>query len=521
MSNPPREGEAAPPEPPLGDAADSARGPRAERRQRHQRDLRRFFGLTALGTVIPGAGLSFTRRRTLGLVILGIFVVVVVALLANFGVNGLKASLIDLAVTPSQLLILTFAIVVGALIWVASIIVTARQTEPRGVDRHQSWLLKVFTALMCLVVIAPSAQAVRLLSVHRDLIHTVFQGKRADGSVYARPDAGNQVDPWASIPRVNVLLLGSDAGPDRTGIRPDSMMIASVDTHTGNTLLVGIPRNLQNVPFPTTNPLHRLYPKGYDCGSQCLMNAVWTLAEQHRDLFPGVANPGLATTQEVLSQITGLRIDYMTIIDLKGFSSLVDAMGGVTIDVKERLPIGGVAKNGYIQPGSIKGWIEPGVQHLDGYKALWYSRSRATTDDFSRMRRQRCMVGQLVAQVNPVVMLERYPQLASVLKANLMTDIAPGELKAFVKLVEQMQHGTIRSLVITSKNTNTSNPDFAKIKAMVAAALKPPAPAKPKPAGPATAKSSSATPTPTKSGTTPTPAPTSTNDAVVDVAKAC
>ena len=83
----------------------------------------------------------------------------------------------------------------------------------------------------------------------------------------------------------------------------------------------------------------------------------------------------------------GLRIDNTAVIDLAGFTSLVDAMGGVTVTVHDRIPIGGSHDaSGGITPGSIKGWIEKGNQHLNGYKALWFSRSRATTDDYSRMR---------------------------------------------------------------------------------------------------------------------------------------
>ena len=64
------------------------------------------------------------------------------------------------------------------------------------------------------------------------------------------------------------------------------------------------------------------------------MNAVWTLAEEHRNLFPGDTNPGLTATRDALWAVLGLPIDYTTIIDLKGFRTLVDAMGGVDVNVR-------------------------------------------------------------------------------------------------------------------------------------------------------------------------------------------
>ena len=144
-------------------------------------------------------------------------------------------------------------------------------------------------------------------------------------------------DPWADVPRVNTLLIGSDAGKDRWGTRTDSMMVVSTNTKTGDTLLIGIPRNLERVPFPESNPLHALYPNGYDCGDQCLMNGIWTLAEGRPDLFPGVKNPGRKSTVDVVGEITGLDINQSVVINLRGFKALVDAMGGVDVNVQQKV----------------------------------------------------------------------------------------------------------------------------------------------------------------------------------------
>ncbi|HET8601500.1 MAG TPA: LCP family protein [Segeticoccus sp.] len=505
---------------PRDDAGAHASGRRVESRQHRRHGVGRAIGLTALGTVVPGAGLSFTRGRVLGLALVGLFVAGLVAIAAWVWHQGALRAVLSVAVRPNVLVALTVAVVIVALVWVAQIVWTAHLADPGTLTMPQTRVLRLSTLILCLVVIAPTIQAVRYLGIQRDVVHSVFQGKAADGgggnTAYAKPDTSKS-DPWADTTRVNVLLLGSDAGKDRTGVRTDSMIVASVDTHTGDAVLFSVPRNLENVPFPKDNPLHKLYPQGYNCGDQCLMNAVWTLADQHKDLFPAsVKNPGLLTTQQVLEKVLGLRIDYTTIIDLHGFTELVDAMGGVTIDVKERLPIGGVAKNGYIVPGSIKGWINPGVQHLTGYQALWYARSRATTDDFSRMRRQRCMVGALLDQVNPVSMLQKYPQLAQVAKDNIQTDIPTNELPAWVTLVQRIQKGEIRSLAFTPDNTNVVHPDFAKMRQLVKRALQPPKPAPSKSHG--TPKPSHS---PSPSGTTPSPGPSQDAGSAVNVKQAC
>ena len=280
------------------------------------------------------------------------------------------------------------------------------------------------------------------------------------------------------MPRVNTLLIGSDAGKDRWGTRTDSMMVVSTNTKTGDTLLIGIPRNLERVPFPESNPLHALYPNGYDCGDECLMNGIWTLAEGRPDLFPGVKNPGRQSTVDVVGEITGLDIHQSVVINLRGFKALVDAMGGVDVNVQQKVCVEchTSASGGVEFTGDKSEYIEPGLQHLDGLHALWYARSRAGSDDFSRMRRQRCVAGALMQQADPVGLLQSYPQLAKVVKDNVSIDIPREELPAWVDLALRIQKGgSIRSLPFTSDVVHPGNPDFAKIRALVKKGLKPPA----------------------------------------------
>ena len=68
-------------------------------------------------------------------------------------------------------------------------------------------------------------------------------------------------------------------------------------------------------------------------GNECLINAVWSVAEDNKALFKNDPNPGLTTIRDVIGEVTGLHVDYSTVIDLAGFQSLVDAMGGVTVNV--------------------------------------------------------------------------------------------------------------------------------------------------------------------------------------------
>lgn len=436
--------------------------------------LRHSYAMTLLSTVLPGAGLLRTRAHRFGRFLLILTVAALLGVAYKIATTGLVASALELGLSRTSLLVLIWVVILGAGLWMLSIVMSALLTRSPSLTRDERLASTMVAFLCCLAVAAPSAFAVHTLGIQRSLVGQVFADDSpgsgsTSGSTGGTPDVKAD-DPWAGVPRVNVLLLGSDAGTDRVGVRTDSMMVASINTRTGDTVLFGVPRNLENAPIPASNPLSTLYPDGFNCGDECLINGIWTLATDHPELFPDDPNPGLRSIRDVIGEVLGLRIDNSVVIDLSGFEDLVNAMGGVEINVKERVCIGCKA----LTDGSIVGttdWIEPGVQHLDGYHALWYARSRATTDDFSRMRRQRCVMGALINQVNPTSMLVHYPALAEVLKDHVSIDIPQSQLSAWVPLVETVQQGTLRSLPLTNKVIDVVRPDFPAIHALVANAI--------------------------------------------------
>jgi LCP family protein required for cell wall assembly len=483
-----------------------------------------YYRRLALATVLPGAGLLRTRWRLLGWVLLLAAVGLGGYLAWRAWQDGVVRTALTAAVQPAVLRAVAVGVMVGAVLWIGSILLTAEQHWP-GVRRGRVARLAA-AVVACTLVGVPAALAVRYLEVQSSVIDEVFSAPESAGQGGALADV-DAPDPWADVPRVNTLLIGSDAGPNRWGTRTDSLMVVSTDTATGDTLLVGIPRNLERVPFPEDSPLHALYPNGYDCGDECLMNGVWTLAESRPDLFPGVESPGRQATVDVVGEVTGLDIDHSVVLNLRGFRALVDAMGGVDVNVQQRVCVechqgsGG----GVVFTGDREEWIDPGYQHLDGRKALWYARSRAGSDDYSRMRRQRCVAGALMEQADPAGLLARYPQLARVVQDNVSIDIPPAELPAWVDLALRIQDGdSIRSLPLTSRVVTPGNPDFDQIRALVRRALTPPRTPTPSPRvtdeGP---PRPSAPETGHSTPSTPSPSPTVTPDdaAAADLSATC
>jgi LCP family protein required for cell wall assembly len=497
---------------PEQDRRPSASGRRLLRRE-ITAGFRRAVGLTALGTVLPGAGLTRTRHRKTGWLLVAVAVGSAVILGYTLLTKGMMKTALSVVSSPNTLQVAAVALLIAGAVWAASIILTAVSTRPARLDRTRTRLLAAFTTVMVAFVAASSYKVAEYATVTKDTIDGLFVTSANGTAPTDAPKIVEGKDPWAETPRVNILLLGSDAGVGREGTRTDSMIVASTDTKTGRTVLISLPRNLMRVPIPEDNPLHEKYPNGYGVpycergANECMLNAIWTEADEFKaanpEAWPGEDSPGRATVRDVIGETLQLEIDHTVVVDLRGFSQLVDAMGGIDINVKlsaygTKLPIGGKSDG---QGGIIgeSGYFEPGFQHLDGYHALWYARTRAADDDYSRMQRQRCVIRAVLDQVNPGSMLTKYTTIARIARNNIYTDIPGENLSAYVELVERIQKAKITSVAIGPKaGINSGRPDFDLIHELVQKALEPPvATATPTPTSTSTGSATSTTSKPT------------------------
>ncbi|GAB3269239.1 LCP family protein [Kineosporia babensis] len=428
---------------------------------------------TILGSLLPGLGLLAAGWRRAGGFLLGLSAAGLLAL-GWLAIDGDPLDRVQaLVVAPERLLLVTITIGVIAVLWVVAIVLTHTQLRRYArLGLGQRLFSVVLVVALITGVALPAYEAGRYALIGRDLVDTVFQDT-VDAETSTALSDTSKADPWAGVPRVNVLLIGSDAGESRIGVRPDTMIVASVDTYSGNTVLFSLPRNLENVPFPFGTPGNTAWPDGFDCGDECLLNAVWTWAEQDGSGYEGYKNPGLAATQDAIEGATGLKIDTYAMLNLKGFAEFVNAIGGLRVNVRERLPIGGDSTLGSpIYHVATGGWIEVGEnQLLDGYHTLWFARSRWSTDDYSRMQRQRCVIGAFVGQVDPVTVALQFPQLARAAKRNITTGIPLRDLDAWVELSKRVQGGKVTSLPFTKDVVDVAYPDFGKVQKLVNRAI--------------------------------------------------
>jgi polyisoprenyl-teichoic acid--peptidoglycan teichoic acid transferase len=411
--------------------------------------FRRAVVLILMTLVLPGSAQIVAGDRRIGQVAIRAWL----AALAMVGLGIFVAVfrptlLVWLATSSAVLTAARLALFAAAVGWAVLLVDAWRLGSPLSFGRHRRLAMTGLIAATVVSVVAGLSFAASVVGAQRDFVHAVFGGEAV-----AEEDDG----------RYNVLLLGGDAAPNRSGVRPDSITVASIDAETGRTVLFGLPRNLENVPFPDGSLLDRRFPEGFDCEG-CYLNAVYTWAGDHARLFPKVENPGLLATKQAVEEITGLRISYHAMVDMGGFVDLVDAVGGVTLNVAERTPIGGIGS-------PISGWIDPGRQHLDGFHALWYARSRVVSDDYSRMARQKCVLSAMLTQLDPATVVRRFRDIAAAGQRVVSTDVPPGEVATLVELALKARRLPLATVSFVPPMVDTGDPDFDRIRQEVSAAL--------------------------------------------------
>jgi LCP family protein required for cell wall assembly len=417
--------------------------PRAERIA-----LRRGLTLIGMTLVIPGSAQLAHGNERIGRIALRVWLGLVGAVVAFVVLFLLARSVaIGIYAHPFSLQVLRFATLILGAGWVFLLLNAWLIANPRSMAPKGKGITAALSLSLAIIMSFTSWTLASAFDAQSRLVSAVFGG-------------GGSTEKMAG--RYNVLLMGGDAGSDRVGLRPDTMIVASIDAETGRTVLFSLPRNMQWAPFPESSPLHKLYPNGYWCADQsCLLNAVYTLGQAHKNFYPGVKYPGAQATKEIIENVLGLTINYWAMIDLKGFQALIDAVGGIRLDVPKKVPIGGGSR-------PIYGWVGPGKNlKLNGFQALWFARSRALSSDYERMARQKCVLNAMVKQLSPGTVLTKFNDLAAAGEEIVATDVPTGELGTLLDLAQKGRSLPLSSVNFSPPLIRPVKPDFPLIRTVV------------------------------------------------------
>lgn len=279
----------------------------------------------------------------------------------------------------------------------------------------------------------------------------------------ARPRSGVDPDDVADV--YNILLLGGDAGPGRSGLRTDTMMILSVHTPSGRAGLVSLPRDMKGLLFPPGSALERRYPYGFTD----LANAVYPIVSANASLRDAYTvddiRPGVVAIAQAIGYSLDIPIHDYVLIDMQGFLQLIDALGGVTVNVTKQIPMPGNVPGA---PTQYPDTIGPGVIHMDGSTALGYVRSRHADSDYQRTRRQRELLAALAQQISLADVIARYTEVVGAVGGTLRTSLSPDELADTLALVGG-ETAIVESVGLVPPLVNVRRPDFQQMAEIVGA----------------------------------------------------
>lgn len=448
---------------------------------------------TILSTLIPGLGLLGSRHRSVryaGLAVSLGFVALIIAAAAFFttrvnpdpGESWLQAAAataVGIAVGRGALDILTVLVVGIGLLWVALIAGTHLATRPRRLGQGKRIVGSVLVAALSAMIAVPVAVGANYSQVLAATLGSTFGSQ--DDVVSGNQPMIEGPNPFEEMGRLNILLLGADMNEKRIaeskklgyGLRTDTIILASIDTKTGKTSLVQIPRNLKYTPFPAGSEMARQFPDGYTGpgdSAEWYVNTIWEKVDaEYPDVLTDKTHRGAEALKQGVEGITGQPVHYFVMLNIDGLRNLIDAMGGVTVNINRRLPIGGSTQN-----KRADAYLEQGPnQHLDGQHALWYARSRWSTSDYDRMARQSCLIGAITDQANPGNLLTRFEAIAGASSDMVLTDIPAEALEPLVDLALKAQKQPMQRLMFTHGHNGFiyNNPDFDLMRQHVEALL--------------------------------------------------
>lgn len=398
---------------------------------------------------VPFPGTATIRRRPLlGIVLFLIGVVAPLVLVAWVFAN--RSDLIGFALDPRVLA------VAGVLMTLLVVVRLVAIAEIAGAYRRSPGIVgqAAFAAVVVLILGAPVIWGALQANEARGVVDDVFAGG-SEEPVFASTESG-QGDVRT------ILLLGGDAGPGRWGMRTDTMILVTVHEPTGRTALVSVPRNLTRLQFPPGSPLAETFPDGFDD----LANALFTYVNGRPELVEHYGADGLQAEAVALSGALGyslgIQIDDFALVNMQGFTEVIDAVGGVTIDVAEQVPL----------PPSLPGErplpesVGPGVVDMDGALAIAFARSRAADSDYERMGRQRQLLAALGSQVSAADALRGFTTVTGTLDDSMRTSLTSAE---FSDLLDRLGDNSSigESVGLAPPIVEPGSPDYASIRSIV------------------------------------------------------
>ena len=212
-----------------------------------------------------------------------------------------------------------------------------------------------------------------------------------------------------------IMIMGVDERADDVG-RSDTLMIATIDPKLDQAALLSIPRDTRV----------KIKGHGYD-----KINSAY-------------AYGGEKLTQSTVEDFLGVNMDHYIIVNVKAFQRIIDAIGGVDIDVEKRM----YYEDPWDDDGGLLIDLRPGLQHMDGKTAVTYVRYRDEEGDIGRIKRQQAFMQACMDKVTSPSIIPKLPSVIAEVFESVKTDLSVRQLLEFAgSLQKAKNHGLKTEMV--------------------------------------------------------------------------
>lgn len=246
--------------------------------------------------------------------------------------------------------------------------------------------------------------------------------------------------------RINILVAGMGGANHPGGMLADSLIVVSIQPKEKKAAMISIPRDLL-VPIPGDgeDKINSAFATGYNdyINKNCSKKKETCKSE-------GIV-AGSNLTSQTVSNILGIPIHYYVTLDFNGFEKIIDQLGGVDIYVDKAI------YDPSFPDKNMKGYdpfrMKAGQQHMDGSTALKYARSRESTSDFDRAKRQQKVIAAVKEKAMKSGIMTNPQKLIDVLSTlgnSVKTNFSVSETKSFLGLVKDITSSNISSTVLSN-----------------------------------------------------------------------
>ena len=215
-----------------------------------------------------------------------------------------------------------------------------------------------------------------------------------------------------------IMIMGVDERADDVG-RSDTLMVATIDPKLDQAALLSIPRDTRV----------KIKGHGYD-----KINAAY-------------AYGGERLTQSTVEDFLGVNMDHYIIVNVKAFQRIIDALGGVDIDVEKRM----YYEDPWDDDGGLLIDLRPGLQHMDGKTAVTYVRYRDEEGDIGRIKRQQAFMKACMDKVTSPTIITKLPAVIAEVFESVKTDLSVRQLLEFAGSLKQAKSNGLKTEMVPGR----------------------------------------------------------------------